>query len=236
MPGNAIGDMVQGVMTACFRAMASTSSGGTQSVSSAPLAICDIPRAPSALHSALPSNRVAQESVQAPGVVTSAEMHPARQQPEQIPDRVDDVSSDSQLEGRQVTDVHQKNTALEQLDSNVAREPQQASNRGTKDAAKVKPCGDLDSKLQALRTDMREKGTRGRAKAQVMHKPSASMRKPAASGKTMKRPASCMASGASESREAKRQRLLKIIPESLKRKYKHGCVKCRHRELCTPSG
>ena len=247
MPGAVMGEMVQGVMTACFRAMASTSSGGSQSVSSAPLAICDIPRAPAALHASLPSNRLAQtgstsagntqeKSGEARRMATSAEMCPARQQPEEIPDGVDDVTSDSQLEGRQVTDVHQKNTALQQLDSNLVHKQQQASNRGTKDAAKVNPRGDLDSKLQALRTDMREKGTRGQAKAQVMRKPSACMRKPAAPGKTMKRPASCMApADTSETREARRQRLLKIIPDSLKRQYKHGCVKCRHRELCTPS-
>jgi hypothetical protein len=66
----------------------------------------------------------------------------------------------------------------------------------------------------------------------IAKRPAASLvaKRPATCRRGLKRPAAAAPLG----REAKRQQLLRKIPEDLKRKYKNGCSKCRY-TFCTPS-
>ena len=92
--------------------------------------------------------------------------------------------------------------------------------------------------LQALRASCKEK-----QKAKEATKRSgAALKKPAA--KVLKRPAAknsarnaqAAPSGAEIlGREARRQRILALVPKALKEQYKDGCCKCSWRSYCTPS-
>ena len=91
----------------------------------------------------------------------------------------------------------------------------------------------LKTRLPEEKNPTEKAAPSGRKGAKAIAKrPAASLvaKRPATCRRGLKRPAAAAPLG----REAKRQQLLRKIPEDLKRKYKNGCSKCRY-TFCTPS-
>lgn len=120
-------------------------------------------------------------------------------------------------------------------ESHDAREAAKAPNA----SAVPQPPDTVKTSLEALRASCKEKkATKGAGKASKAK--AASCKKPAA--KVLKRPAAKPAvhravAAPSEpgGREARRQRILALVPTKLKNQYRDGCQKCYWRAFCTPS-
>ena len=136
--------------------------------------------------------------------------------------------------------------AIADQPANSSGQPEAADGHDSKEAEKApkaaavpQPADTVQASLEALRASCKnKKETKGAGKASKAK--AASCKKPAA--KVLKRPAAQRAvhrtvAGPAEpgGREARRQRILALVPAKLKNQFRDGCQKCYWRTFCTPS-
>jgi hypothetical protein len=131
-----------------------------------------------------------------------------------------------------------------QSTSNAVHELGDSKHAPSRPASTSQGKSSVQQTLQALRASCKEKEKAKEAtkRSKPTKRSSAALKKPAA--KVLKRPAAknsarnaqVASSGAQIlDREARRQRILALVPKALKEQYKDGCCKCYWRSYCTPS-